>query len=83
LKPLISQFFELGKEKNLNQLAKNYSIFYPKKIVTSSPKYGLGIWDPKKPIPDPEIKEAPEPGSGSATLPTSICIFSAMLTVIS
>jgi hypothetical protein len=32
-------------------------------------KYGFGIRDPEKPIPDPGsgVKKAPDPGSGSAT----------------
>ncbi len=29
---------------------------------------GLGYGIRKKPIPDPGVKEAPDPGSGSATL---------------
>jgi hypothetical protein len=29
---------------------------------------GSEIWDPEKPIPDPGVKKAPDPGSGSATL---------------
>jgi hypothetical protein len=46
-----------------------------KKLSPSSQKYGLGIRDlrfgiRKKPIPDPDpgVKKAPNPGSGSATL---------------
>ncbi len=46
----------------------------------SSQKYGFGIWDPGSEIrdpekthsgshiPDPGVKKAPDPGSGSATL---------------
>ncbi len=42
---------------------------FTQKIVTKLSK----IWDPrsgirKKPIPDPGVKKAPDPGSGSATL---------------
>jgi hypothetical protein len=42
-------------------------------LSISSQKYGFGIRDPrsgirKKPIPDPGVKKAPDPGSGSATL---------------
>jgi hypothetical protein len=34
----------------------------------------IWVWDPgsgirRKPIPDPGVKKAPDPGSGSATLP--------------
>jgi hypothetical protein len=36
----------------------------PKKLSLSSQKYGFGI-------PDPGVKKAPDPGSGSATLPAS------------
>jgi hypothetical protein len=46
--------------------------FFTQKIVTKLSKYGFGIRDPrsgKKPfrIPDPGVKKAPDPGSGSAT----------------
>jgi hypothetical protein len=27
-----------------------------------------GIWEPEKTFPDPGVKKAPDPGSGSATL---------------
>jgi hypothetical protein len=42
-------------------------------LSKSSKKYGLGIRDPEKTysksrIPDPGVKKAPDPGSGSATL---------------
>jgi hypothetical protein len=47
----------------------------PKKLSPSSQKYGFGIRDPrsgirKKTIPDPDpgVKKAQDPGSGSATL---------------
>jgi hypothetical protein len=29
---------------------------------------GSEIWDPRSGIPDPGVKKAPDPGSGSATL---------------
>ncbi len=62
------------KEKNLSRFTKNYSTFYPK-IVTKLLK--IWVWDPgsgiqKKKLfrtPDPWVKKAPDPGSGSATLP--------------
>ncbi len=37
-------------------------------MAISSQKYGFGIRDPKKPISDPGVKKASDPGSGSATL---------------
>ncbi len=56
--------------------------FIPKKLSQSSQKYEFGIRDPgsgirNKPIPDPGsriqgLKKAPDPGSGSATLVSSI-----------
>ncbi len=62
---------------------------------TISQKYGFGIWDLGSGIwgpgsgknlfriPDPGVKKAPDPGSGSATLPpgtyTQITIFSFLL----
>jgi hypothetical protein len=44
---------------------------FTQKIVTKLSK--IWIWDPgsgiqKKPIPDPGVKKAPDPGSGPATL---------------
>jgi hypothetical protein len=46
---------------------------FTQKLSPSPQKYGFGIRDPrsgipKKPIPDPGVKKAPDPGSGSATL---------------
>jgi hypothetical protein len=57
-------------KKNLGQFSKNYRTFYPK-IVTKLLK--IWVWDPGSgknlfQIPDPGVKEAPDPGSGSATL---------------
>jgi hypothetical protein len=61
----------------LGQFSKNYRTFYPK-IVTKLSKIwswdpGSGIRDPGSGknlfrIPDPGVKKAPDPGSGSATL---------------
>jgi hypothetical protein len=45
--------------------------FLPKKLSPSPQKYGFGIRDPEKNlfrIPDPGVKKAPDPGSGSAKL---------------
>jgi hypothetical protein len=50
------------------------SIFLPQKLLLlSNQKYGGG--DPEKiiPDPDPRVKKAPDPGSGSATLSSSLC----------
>jgi hypothetical protein len=48
-------------------------LFLPKNLSLSSKRYGVGIRDPeKKPIQDPgsgsRVENAPDPGSGSATL---------------
>ncbi len=53
----------------MGQFSKIYRTFYPKNCQ----KYGFGIRDPEKTysgsrIPDPGVKKAPDPGSGSATL---------------
>jgi|LakMenE01Jun11ns_1017448.scaffolds.fasta_scaffold7811457_1 hypothetical protein len=48
-------------------------LYRTKKLSLSSQKYGFGIRDPEKNlfrIPDPGVKKAPDPGSGSATLLT-------------
>jgi hypothetical protein len=46
----------------------------------SSQKYGFGIRDPEKTysgyrIPYPGVKKAPDPGSGSAILSRTVCVF--------
>jgi hypothetical protein len=68
--------FEVLKKKIFSKI---YRIFYPK-IVTKLSK--IWVWDPRSRIrdpgsgknlfriPDPGVKKAPDPGSGSATLPT-------------
>jgi hypothetical protein len=58
------------KKKKLVQFSKNYRTF-TRKIVTKLSK--IWVWDPgfgirNKPIPDPGVKKALDPGSGSATL---------------
>ncbi len=67
--------------KKLGQFSKNYRIFYPK-IFNKLSK--IWIWDPESEIRDPEktysgsripklgVKKAPDPGSGSATLPVFV-----------
>ncbi len=62
--------FEVLKKK-IGPIFKEF--FLPKNLSLSSQKYGFGIQDPrsrnrKKPIPDPGVKKAPDPGSGFATL---------------
>jgi hypothetical protein len=57
-------------KKKIGQFSKNYITFYPK-IVTKLSK--IWIWDPGSGknlfrIPDPGVKKAQDPGSGSATL---------------
>ncbi len=64
--------FELLKNK-FGPIFKELLKFLPKNFSICSQIYGFGIRDPrsgirKKPIPDPGIKKAPDPGSGSATL---------------
>jgi hypothetical protein len=61
-----------GKELNLSQFTMKYST---KKFSLSSQKHSFGIRDTRSEktyygsyIPDPGVKKAPNPGSGSATL---------------
>jgi hypothetical protein len=49
----------------LGQFSKNYRTFYPKNVTKLS---NIRVWDPGSGIRDPGAKEAPDPGSGSATL---------------
>jgi hypothetical protein len=58
----------------INFTKLNYFYFLTKKLSLSSQKYGFGIRDRRSGknlflIPDPGVKKAPDPGSGSATLP--------------
>ncbi len=67
--------FEILKEKNLGQFSKNSRTFYSNNCHYALKNMGLGsgirdsgsgknlFW-----IPDPGVKKAPDPGSGSATL---------------
>jgi hypothetical protein len=49
--------------------ASNLSIFIPKNYYLSSRKYGIPDQDLVfLPVPDPGIKKAPDPESGTATL---------------
>jgi hypothetical protein len=61
------------KEKKIEPVHKELWLFLPPKMSLSCQKYRFGIRDPrsgiqKKPFPDPGVKTAPDPGSGSATL---------------
>jgi hypothetical protein len=77
-------YFLYDEEKNLAQFPRIIEVFTqkivtkPSKIWVWDPGSEIrdprsGIRDPgseirKKPIPDPGVKKAPDPGSGSATL---------------
>jgi hypothetical protein len=57
---------------------------FTQKLSLSSQKYGFGIRDPRSGknlfrIPDPGVKKAPDPGSGSATLCAMQCCESALV----
>jgi hypothetical protein len=59
------------KKKNWANFQRNIDLF-TSKIVTKISK--IKVWDPGSGknlfrIPDPGVKKAPDPGSGSATLP--------------
>jgi hypothetical protein len=63
---------EMLKKKILANFQRIVEIF-TQKLSLSSQKYGFGIQDPGSGknlfrIPDPGVKKAPDPGSGSATL---------------
>jgi hypothetical protein len=62
--------FEMLKKKIWANFQRIIELF-TQKIVTKLSK--IWVWDPgseirKKPVPDPGVKKAPDPGSGSATL---------------
>jgi hypothetical protein len=76
-------FFGVINFTKLAQFSKNYRTFYPKNCHEALKYMGLGsgirdpvseIQDPAKTIPDPGIKKAPDPGSGSATLVMWHCL---------
>ncbi len=54
-------------KKDLGQISKNYRTFYPKNCHQAPENMSLGSR-----IPDPGVKKAPDPGSGSATLITNM-----------
>jgi hypothetical protein len=60
-------------KKKFGPIFKELLKFLPKKLSICSQIYGFGIRDPRSGknlfrIPDPGVKKAPDPGSGSATL---------------
>ncbi len=64
------------KKKIWASFQRIIELFTQKFLSLNSKKYGVGIRDPrsgKKPIPNlgsgSRVKKAPDPGSGSATLP--------------
>jgi hypothetical protein len=64
--------FEMQKKK-FGPIFKELLKFLPKKFSICSQIYGFGIREPGSGknlfrIPDPGVKKAPDPGSGSATL---------------
>jgi hypothetical protein len=65
-------YFWNGEEKNLGQFSNSYRSFYPKNCHKALKNMGLGSGIRKKPIPDPGVKKALDPGSGSATLGQAI-----------
>ncbi len=74
--PKLNYFiFEMLKKKIWANFQRITELFI-QKLSLSSQKYGFGIRDPRSGknlfrIPDPGVKKAPDPGSGSATLSVS------------
>jgi hypothetical protein len=65
-----------AEEKVFAQFSKNSRTFYPK-IANKLSK--IWVWDLEKNlfwIPDPGVKKAPDPGSGSATLGALVPLYS-------
>jgi hypothetical protein len=61
--------FYPSKNSNIREeYQKNYRTFYSKKLPLTLKSMGLGSGIRKKPIPDPVVKKAPDPGSGSTTM---------------
>jgi hypothetical protein len=66
-------FFVATKSKIFNyfifELLKKIKLAHLQRIKESSQKYGLGSWGRNpgsgKPIPDPGVKKAPDPGSST------------------
>ncbi len=56
------------RKKNVGQFSKNYRTFYQKNCQKALKNMVLESGIRKKPIPDPGVKKAQDPGSGSATL---------------
>ncbi len=51
----------------MGQFLNNYRTFYPKKCQVLK-NMGLGSEIRKKPIPDPGVKKAPDPGSATLVM---------------
>jgi hypothetical protein len=51
--------------KKLGPIYRELKNFLPEILSSSSHKYGFGIRDPEKPIPDPGVKKAPDPVSAT------------------
>ncbi len=67
-------YFWTGTEKNVNRLTKKYIMyFHPKILSLISEKYGMGIRDLGKPLPDPGVKK----GTGSRIRDLQHCCKSA------
>jgi hypothetical protein len=64
----ITLFFECGRNWANFEFSKNYRTFYSKNCHQALKNMGLGFRDNLFRIPDPGVKKAPVPGSGSATL---------------
>ncbi len=58
----------MRKKKDLGQFSKNCRTFYSKNCHYALKNMGLGSGKNLFRIPDPGVKKAPDPGSGSATL---------------
>jgi hypothetical protein len=56
----------------LGQISKNYTTFYPKRCHKALKSMSLGSGIRNKSFPDPGVKKAPDPGSGSAKLESGI-----------
>jgi hypothetical protein len=66
-------YFIFDMLKKFGPIFQELLKFLPKKLSPRPQKYGFGIRDPRSGknlfrIPDPGVKKAPDPGSGSATL---------------
>ncbi len=67
---IVKLFCFWNAEDNLGQFSMNYRTFYPKNCQKAHKNMCLGSGIRKNlfRIPDPRVKKAPDPGSGSVTL---------------